>query len=296
MLFFKTDIKEARDYLAQFQAPSTERKERNKLTEFYVWCNERGYKYHTILDIEARIFKEYFRHIDTLDIQITAKARYIIPLKKFIDHLIIPQIIEEEAKITRNYNLIFSRRFHKFKMGGKTRNNPVLNKEDVLECIQFFRDRNFRDYILFSLIAYTGMRTIGVINLQVKNIDFGDRILKTQEKRTKVSKGDNAYIIPQKFVIPLKSFIIERDLQLEDHVFDISSKNIRKQLKKWRPQAHPHQFRDTLNTLWFEMKLEKDLRMILLNQNPGMNVLHYVKKYQKDLHARRDLYDQYFPY
>jgi integrase len=294
--FFKENLEEAREYIKQFDAPSTERKERNKLSYFFQWCHKHHPAINNILDVDAKIFREFFQHIDAKDIQVRAKTRYLSAIKKFINHLILPILVENESQITRNYSLIFSKRFYTFKMGGETRNAPVLTRDDVLDCLRFFRDRNYRDYLLFSILAYTGMRVVGAVHIQVKNISFTQRAIKTQEKRTKRSAGVNIYIFPKKLRIPIKSYIAEFHLDAQDPLFAISTKNIRKQLKKWRHRAHPHQFRDTLNTLFFEGGLEESLRMVLLNQNPGMNVKHYVKKYLRDLSARRELYDRYFPY
>lgn len=167
-----------------------------------------------------------------------------------------------------------------------------------------------RDYVLVSLLAYSGCRVGGLCTLKVEDIEFENCTFQTQEKAVGGSTGWNRYYFPQKFKLHLESYLLEYDLlkptgkeDIKDNrLFPIETKSVRELLYKY-PKRHvnPHLFRDAINTHWVEIGLlDAGIRAILLNQKPsGINAGHYLKTYtQNDKSGKKrwEMYDRYFPY
>jgi integrase len=247
--------------------------------------------------VTAAQFREFFMVVDGWDIQRCVKEKYRTGIKRYLEWIIMPLMAEDKAP-ARNYDMIFKDRYYQFKEGGHPREEEPFTKQDVLDCLNFFRNRNERDYIMFTLDAYTGMRVGGLVSIRIQDIDFVERRIQTREKRTKATAGNNSYVIPLKFVNTLKAYVMQiRALfPQQELLFPIDVRTVNKQLKLWRASAHPHLFRDALNTRWQELNLDKDMREILLNQKPtSVNAKAYLKKY-RSWPAHRLLYDNAFPY
>jgi integrase len=280
-------------FLASIPNPHTNREKRKKIEAFYDWIGDQA---PTILEVTPAQFRDWFLKINTMNISESCKRRYRESIKSWIYWIISPKIAEGEV-LKYNYEVIFSTRFVPLTPGGTHRTEHPFTKKDVEDCIAFYRDRNERDYFMVSVLAYTGMRVGGLVGIYPADFDFTERTIITHEKKTRTHSGENIYFIPGKFVNQLKGFVLECQTNRPgERIFNLDPKNVRKQLRLWRPTAHPHLFRDALNTRWEEQEMQEALRALLLNQTPsGVNSKHYLKKY-RDLADRRAMYDKYFPY
>lgn len=284
-------------YIASKRSNYTKLKVSQTLHYFYNFLIQTHPETNSILNVDAHQFREYFQSINEVPVRKASKDIYKQNLKAYIFWILMP--LMSEGKLPKlNYEMIFSPRFFKFIESSLPKNESPFSREDVLDCLRFFYGRNYRDYTMFSLLAYSGMRVGGVTALKIEDIHLEDRYIITQEKPTGNSPGINTYFIPKKFQTDLKAYILEVTAKnpTQERLFPIEPKSVRHQLKKWRPSAHPHLFRDAINTRWFELGLEESLRALLLSQTPHfVNSIHYLKKYQT-LEAKREIYDRYFPY
>lgn len=286
------DSKQIKEYLESIPVEGTRTNHTKYLRYFYTFMGN-----VKILKLKPVDFRTYFQHVESQNVGKATKSKRTVAIKDFIYFLILPKLAANE-KVDYNYELIFSSKFFTFSQAGEKRAEEPFTKDDVSDCLAFFRPRNERDYMMFSLLAYTGMRVGGLCNIQIKNVNIQERTIKTQEKKTKVRSGFNTYFIPMSFVNTLEAYLLMRKKLYpnQQFLFPILPKTVRKQIKRWRDTAHPHLFRDALNTRWEEMKLEESIRAILLNQKPsGVNSAHYLKKY-RSISARKDVYDRNFPY
>jgi integrase len=288
-------------YVQSKKSDSTQRKVRQNLYFFYNFIIDSYPSIKSILEVDPLMFRAFFTHLENQSLQKVGKNKYRQNLKAYIYWIISPDLaLGIIPKI--NYELVFSQKFHKFTQTTPAKDDIVLSREDIFNCLKFFQGRNFRDYIMFSLLAFTGMRVGGLVSILIDDIDLHERRLKSQEKPTEDNLGLNEYFFPKSFIWDLEAYIMEIKAKYpnQTQLFPITEKAVRIQLRNWNNLAHPHLFRDAINTRRFEMGLMDDaLRGILLNQSPNgksINSRHYLKKYLKSWEARRELYDQYFPY
>jgi integrase len=292
------DLSNWTSFIANESNAGTKKRKIYQTTYFYLWLVERYSAIETILDVTPIQLREYFQWVDTsVHALLDVKSKYKTSLKQYIYWIITPQLAAGE-QIKYNYEVIFKDSFYTMKNTGTHRSEEPLTKQDVLDCINFFRERNERDYIMVCLLAYTGMRVGGLMNLELRNINFDLRCLLTQEKRTRAHNGINKYAIPPFFVRILKAYVTQLQAlyPTQTHLIPICSRVIRKQLKKWRSSIHPHLFRDAINSRWSEAGMDIGFRSILLNQKPpNVNTDNY-QKFLRSWNARIEIYDKFFPY
>ncbi|WP_457558245.1 tyrosine-type recombinase/integrase [Candidatus Harpocratesius sp.] len=298
----KSDKKLIEKYIESRNSDSIKRHHLQHLNYFnnFIMQNYPGVK--SIFEVSPEQFRDFFIHLEKKtnpSLKIRTKLKYRTSLKSFFNYVLTPKIARNEA-IKYNYSIIFSNSYFQFTDIQNKMPENKMSKQDVLKILKFFFARNFRDYIAFAILAFTGMRPIGLLNIKVQNIDLKNRMIKTIGKRTKTNRtGEVRYFFPEFFRNDLEAFILER--QESEDLFNITSQNLRRQLKKYPyNDYHLHQFRETLNVERLKMGLiDPDLRKMLLNQHVSdVNVKHYVDslkdpEYPEDL---RELYDKFFPY
>lgn len=285
-------------FIANEQNIYTRTRKQHQIHFFYKWLCDNYPTVSTIIDVNPVQFREYFQFIEqNIDAGESTKRKYRISLQKFIKWIIKP-ILAANQNVKFNYDIIFDNEYVEFTDTGFHYDEEPLTAKDVAESLNYFHNRSERDYIMFCLCAFTGMRVSGIVNITFDHINFEERRIETQEKRTKRSTGKNSYPIPKPFLNVFKAYVFQQQQIFpgELRLFPITTKTIREQVKFWRKKMHPHLYRDALNTIWQEMGLDQALRSLLINQKPsGINALHYLKKY-RSWKAKLEIYDQYFPF
>jgi len=147
---------------------------------------------------------------------------------------------------------------------------------------------------MFSILIYSGVRIGGLVKLNEKNIDYEKGLFVAQEKKTKNSSGFNTSFLPRKFMPELTSFIKMKD-RYEERVIQISTKQVRKRLKKYREKWYPHLFRHTIRYLWHKKGMPKPEGTALLNHMPKDVDEVYLRMLRNRKYLRKQ-YDKYFPY
>jgi len=292
-------------YLRTIGKPSYQRKVKLRIEFFFNFIQEQNILVKDIFNIKQNVFENYFERINGLDASKNTKFRYINNLKEYLDW------IRRNRNITkRKCKLDLDDVFDKVKFSdtGTSRIETPFYKIHVYDCLRYFRERNFEDYIFWGLIATTSMRIGGAINLLIKNIHLDDRYLITDEKETENLGKNNIYFITPKFKRSLESYIseIQQINPEQEHLFKLTDKAYRLHLKKWgesinkrmniKLDPHPHLFRDAYNTEMLQLGANEEQRCLILNQIPGsVNKQRYLKRL-KQLENRKEIYDKYFPY
>lgn len=275
---------------------------------FFTWINKKFPHYQDILEIPASVFQQYFAHIDKKKMQVLGKNRVRKALHKYLNWYRRSLDIPKQA-LKHDYDDIFDPDGHKFIETGSTRQETPLTMEQVIDCLKYWRDRDYEHYIYYSILAYSTMRGGAACKILIKNIDLNERKIVTDDKVTKWFGKENAYIIPKGFVTKLESFIEEvRSLRPDqEKLFQYTAAVYRRHIKKWADDAkmrkgwnidiHPHLFRDATNTLFKENGLtdQEDRCLILIQMPSGVNAQRYLKR-MKDFKIRQEIYDRWFPF
>jgi integrase len=295
---FEKDYALLESYVQSKRSPFTQKHVRRAIVFFWKYVKTQNLAIQSILEVDPLLFRRYFEHLDRQPMRQMVKSKLRQNLKAFLFWILSPDLVSGILP-KYNYEMIFSNKYYRFRESGHVYPEDPLTREDVLDCLQFFQARNFRDGVMFKLLAYTGMRIGGLIALKIADIDLVNRKLTTQEKPTQVHNGLNEYCIAQALVADLQAYLLEVQMKnpSQIHLFPVSPNSVRRQLGKWkRKKTHPHAFRDALNTRWAELGLEMALRDILMNHEASsINSKHYLKKY-RSWDEKLALYDQYFPY
>lgn len=84
---------------------------------------------------------------------------------------------------------------------------PIRDAETLQEIEEYLRNKNMRDYCLFILGIYTGLRISDILNLRIKQIRDKTHIV-IREKKTKKEKRIRIHPYLKK---GLKEFLLDKD-------------------------------------------------------------------------------------
>lgn len=73
---------------------------------------------------------------------------------------------------------------------------PIRDIEKVKEIAEYLRDKNYRDYVMFSVGIYSGLRIQDILKLRVRDIRNKDHISMIEMKTTKTGKTRRFVINP----------------------------------------------------------------------------------------------------
>lgn len=292
-------------YLNTIGKSTYQRKVRLRIMSFIDFINSQYPNVKDIFSVPQMTFEHYFSLINNIDAKRNSKIRYTSNLKSYFDWIRRNRNIPKH-KLEIDLDDIFDN-YH-FSDTGKSRLETPFQKIHVFDCLRFFRERNFEDYILWGIIAFSSMRIGGAMNIQIKNINLDERYIITDEKQTECMGKDNIYFIPLKFKRSLESFLseIQQVNSKREMLFKLTDKAYRLHLKDWgnsinermslKLDVHPHLFRDAFNTEIFELGANEEQRCMILNQMPrSVNPQHYLKRLRQ-IENRREIYDKFFPY
>ncbi|WP_371804529.1 tyrosine-type recombinase/integrase [Candidatus Lokiarchaeum ossiferum] len=297
------DRKRFGEYIVSKKSKETKKNVSQNLHYAFNFYQENYPNFKSVLEITPDQFKAYFQHLEARILRDKVKGKYRLNLGAFIKDM-LGETRAYNEKSRYNYDYIFSNDFFKFTDTAGEVERDALSLHEIFEILTYYENRSIRDFVLVSLLAYSGGRVGGLCALKINDIDLTNRTFQTQEKPTQGSTGWNRYFFPRKFKVHLESYLVQLQFENPDQelLFPIETKTVRKILSDYsKRHVNPHLFRDAINTYWMENGFGSDgLRSIMLNQKPtGVNAERYFRKYvknDKSGKARLKLYDQYFPY
>ena len=140
---------------------------------------------------------------------------------------------------------------------------PIRDKELLGEIARYLKSNNKRDYVLFSLAVYSGLRITDILNLKVKDVKNRNEFILVEKK---TGKRKTLNINPNLQNI-LKSFIKNRD----DKEYIISYRNkgnkpisrtrafqiVQEIGREFDLHLSPHSLRKTFG--YFHYKMNRDI-------------------------------------
>ncbi len=287
-------------YLGHYsKSPDSVKTRKHSLNYFF---NENYFHYSGhVFEIDTTILIDYFQYLNLLDtLSLESKKTKWKILKSFLEFTMEYYYKEGFTVIIPTYTVKFS----KSQPTSRVDRNAIMSEEEVEKILIYFKLRHFKYYLIFRLLADTGMRKGGLLKADIGDINIKKRWIKTKEK-----SGNCVYYFTKELAelmdIYLKErirnnantnalFISRRGSRFSPRFFNLKLKEALIDLKISK-NITCHTFRKTINTLR-KLKLDcsPENRKILLNHKlRDVNYESYTKLEYKNF---IELYDQYYPY
>ncbi|MFW9876629.1 MAG: tyrosine-type recombinase/integrase [Candidatus Thorarchaeota archaeon] len=284
-------------YLKRFSHSKASQSMRKYALQYFFDSNFFGYNRH-IFNLTKRDVIDYFdylNHMDTISLQ-TKKNKWNI-FRSFLQFIM--EYYDDLVIIIPHYSIQW-KPLHKKPDSNK---DVVMEKEEVKLILDHMYNRNYNYYILFRLLAETGMRIGELINLDCEDVNMKKRYVEVEGKT-----GRKVYYFSEGLARHLEIYLKERIgketdsnalfLSIQKKRYALRTINhytrncvIRLNIEKW---ISCHTFRRTLNTLRKRMGCPKEDRKILLcHKVSDVNFNCYVKL---NFYDYIQLYDKWNPY
>jgi len=266
-----------------------------------------GYSGH-IFDIKKKILLDYFNYLNQLkNLSLGTKKTKWILLKSFLDYC------SEYYEDDYGFIIRFPKNSIKWKPTHKepnTNKNVVMNIEELKKILNWLRVHHFSYYLIFRVLAETGMRKGGLIAIDYDKIFLKERYIETNEKN-----GRNSYFISRELSNLLEIYlerrkshnIEEKALFISNHLKRLNIRTLNQFLKGSSNRKRKgilktigikknitcHTFRKTLNTLRYEMGCPDGDLEFLLCHAISINRDKYIKLTHEQ---KLELYDKWYPY
>ncbi|MFW9878054.1 MAG: tyrosine-type recombinase/integrase, partial [Candidatus Thorarchaeota archaeon] len=268
-------------YLKRFSHSKASQSMRKYALQYFFRSKFFGYHGH-IFSLTKRDVIDYFdylNHLGTISLQ-TKKNKWNI-FRSFLQFIM--EYYDDLVIIIPHYSIQW-KPLHKKPDSNK---DVVMEKEEVKQILDHIYHRNYNYYILFRLLAETGMRIGELINLDCKDVNVKKRYVEVEGKT-----GRKVYYFSEGLAMHLTIYLKERmskDTDTQALFLSIQKKRyalrtinhytrkcvIRLNIEKW---ISCHTFRRTLNTLRKRMGCPKEDRKILLcHKVSDVNFSCYVK-------------------
>ncbi len=123
-----------------------------------------------------RIPKNFISYLSNKDYSQTSVNRHLSTMRSFYNYLLKEDIVKENLFLDVK-NIKQPRKLPKF-----IDDEIILN---VLESIDTTTDLGNRNYLIFELLFATGLRVSELCNLEIKDIDFSNKLIKIHGKGNK---------------------------------------------------------------------------------------------------------------
>lgn len=186
-------------------------------------------------NLYRRTLKQYFIWIDSKDYQLSHVAR--------------PQILEYKenlldlglSSLTVSSYITSVRRFYEWSEANKYYPNiakgiktpsrkahfkkQALQPQEATALLQYYKDKNLRDYAIINLLLRTGLRTIEVVRANIGDITFkgSQRVLLVHGKGR--DEKDNFVILTDKAYLPIENYLQFRKTPNDIEALFISTSN-----------------------------------------------------------------------
>lgn len=284
-------------YLKRFSHSNASQSTRKHCIRYFFDSKFFGYNGH-IFNLTKRDVINYFdylNHMDTISLQ-TKKNKWNI-FRSFLQFIM--EYYDDLVINIPHYSIQW-KPVHKKPDSNK---DVVMDKEEVKKILGYVYNRNYNYYILFRLLAETGMRIGELINLDCKDLNVKKRNVEVEGKT-----GRKIYYFSENLTNYLKVYFKERmSKEVDSNALFLSIQKKRYALRtinnyirncvihlNMEKRISCHTFRRTLNTLRKRMGCPKEDRKILLcHKVNDVNFNCYVKLNYYDY---IQLYDKWNPY
>ena len=191
-------------------------------------------------------------------------------------------------------------------MKSKAKDKLIFKEEEYKELLDLSMKRKLRDFIIFGILTFTGMRISECLTIKIEYIDIKKRMISTgfvkDARKTYSMTGKGLeFFIPHSFAIYLEHYIALLGTEI-GFLFPGRKKGTYYAVQSWRNQVKKyygkfrllHSFRRTLITKRLNMGCPLYISMGLMNHHSGIvQVENYWKLSDNEKLA---LYDKYNPF
>lgn len=253
-----------------------------------------------IFDISKAIIDDYFNYLVDCPVSRTTKVNKWNIFMSFLKRTVY--IYDEFTLILPPKNFYNFNGDHAKPINSNK--NVIADPEEIEKILLYFKEVNFKYYILFRLFVETGMRKGELINATLSEVNLEDRYINTFKGKT----GEKFYFFTEDFQKQFRMYLYERKkfsididyLFLNNRYEQYGVRSFNKYLEKVRAKLGIkkritcHTFRRTINTLRKKMGTSLEDRERLLGHKTGnVNVDGYTIL---DIQEHQKIYDQNFPY
>jgi len=267
------------------------------LRSFFNTCNKH------IFELKKRDLNDYFKYLKNQALALNTKKNKWNILISFLKKTM--NDYDEEFNFSIVIPIIKSTDWGNYH--SKPKNLIFATKEEIKQILDYFKNHNYKYYLMFRILAETGCRKGGLIYAKYTEIDIKKRIMETFEKT-----GYKAYYFSKNLAVHIEMYVNERkklDTKITN-LFVVKNKGI---YKPYSPRALDliikncldklnikreitcHTFRRSINSFRFDMNCPDEDRKILLNHKTtsNVNLNSYVNlEYNKFI----KMYDTWNPY
>ena len=160
-------------FLDSFQSKNTKSSYKSALNDFFRFVSKSLDK---ISDKDILNYYEYLNNKN--DYKKQTKELKFNAVRSFFNYLKIEKIKNNKLKLN-NINLDYKL---KWKSDSEIFNRDILTIDEIKLVLNYLKRYNFRFYLVFFILADTGMRVNGLVNIQISNIDLENRKIIVYEK------------------------------------------------------------------------------------------------------------------
>jgi len=259
-----------------------------------------GFDKH-IKELTTIELKHYFSWLKKQPVTLNTKTNKWRILKSFIES------VKEDFP---DFYLVFPRRNLNW---GNQHKKPwkkeYLTKEELKKLLDYFKTTNYKRYLIFRVLAETGMRKGGITYIKLNSIDFDKRTIEVIEKNNQ--SLPNVYYFSKNLGIHLKMYV-DQIKQMNEKVEYLFFSKFMGEYKPYSSRRFNtildetcekigieknitcHTFRRSLNNFRDRMGCDLMNRKILLNHK--INDVNYQSYTRKDYDKFIKLYDKYYPF
>lgn len=183
---------------------------RRTLKQYFNWVNTKNYLLSEIARPQILEYKDYLLNSGMSSLTV---GSYITSVRRFYEWTEANKFYPNVAKGIKT-----PKRKQQFKK------QPLLPAQ-ATALLNFYQDKDLRDYAIISLLLRTGLRTIEVIRASVEDITFkgGQRVLLIQGKGR--DEKDNFVVLTDKTYQPLAQYLATRTTTASAPLFISTSNN-----------------------------------------------------------------------
>lgn len=264
----------------------------------------------SILNQPFSTFMNLSHKIDELEANIAYKRKLIGNIRTVFKNEIL---WEDDMEIAAKYQVVMTKlsQITHFKNTGKKMDKIFLSEEELIGFSTFYRDRtkgisevNERNHFAIKIFILTGMRIFGLMNIKIKNINFEQYTITTNEKLTDHHGKHNRYHFPEPFAKELRYYIMKNNFSGDDHLFQVTDKTIRMAVKLFGTETnnsrllnvHPHSFRHNFSTYFSKNEIPKQYLERLQNDKISAMIDEFYNLVLQDVDKMTIIYHYFFPY
>jgi integrase/recombinase XerD len=183
---------------------------RRTLKQYFNWVNTKNYLLSEIARPQILEYKDYLLSSGMSSLTV---GSYITSVRRFYEWTEANKFYPNVAKGIKT-----PKRKQQFKK------QPLLPAQ-ATALLNFYQDKDLRDYAIINLLLRTGLRTIEVIRASVEDITFkgGQRVLLIQGKGR--DEKDNFVVLTDKTYQPLAQYLATRTTTASAPLFISTSNN-----------------------------------------------------------------------